>query len=146
MDQSSHADGADFELDGDNDLLVTNRAIKKRYKKHPRETCYFLENDGYGRFLKRPSKKLPSVPAFRVYLLDANGTGIPDVIILNDNGPHYMVGKGKWNFSVETEKRFPETSPMKEIAFGDVNGDGFLDLLGIASRNNSPKLWLNRVE
>ena len=146
LDQSTHADWADFDLDGDNDLLVTNKAIKKRYQDHSREVCYFLENDGYGRFRKRSSEKLPPVPALRVYLLDANGTGIPDIIILNNNGPYYMVGKGKWNFSVETKKRLPETGPMKGMTFGDVNGDGFLDLLGIAVSNNSPRLWLNRVE
>ncbi len=31
------------------------------------------------------------------------------------------------------------------LVFGDINGDGFLDLLGIGI-NNSPKLWLNRVD
>ena len=146
LDQSTHADWADFDLDGDNDLLVTNRKIKKHYQSYSRETCYFLENDGHGRFRKKPGKKLPSVPAFRVYLLDADGTGIPDAIILHENGPYYMIGKGKWNFSVETDKRLPETSPMKEMKFGDVNGDGFLDLLGVVARNNNPRLWLNRVE
>ena len=146
LDQSTHADWADFDSDGDNDLLVTNRVIKKRYKEHPRETCYFLENDGYGRFSKRSNKKLPSVPAFRVYLLDANGTDIPDVIILNNNGPYYMIGKGNWSFNVETKKRLPEITPMKEIIFGDFNGDGFLDLLAITSKNTNPKLWLNRLE
>jgi len=146
LDQSTHADWADFDLDGDNDLLVTNKTIKKRYQGHSSETCYFLENDGYGRFRKRSGEKLPPSPAFRVYLLDANGTGIPDIIILNDNGPYYMVGQGKWNFSVETKKRLPKTSPMRELKFGDINGDGFLDLVGIVSKNDSPKLWLNRVE
>jgi len=38
-----------------------------------------------------------------------------------------------------------KTSPMKEIVFGDINNDGFLDLLGI-EKNNIPKLWLNRVD
>jgi len=145
LDQSTDADWADFDLDGDNDLLVTNKVIKERYQSYHQETCYFLENDGYGRFLKKPSKKLPSVPASRVYLLDANGTGIPDAIILHNKGLYYMVGQGQWDFSVETEKRFPQTSPMKEMAFGDINGDGFLDLLGVVAKNNNPRLWLNRV-
>ena len=145
LDQSTDADWADFDLDGDNDLLVTNKVIKERYQSYYQETCYFLENDGDGRFLKKPSKKLSSIPASRVYLLDANGTGIPDAIILHNKGLYYMVGQGQWDFSVETEKRFPQTSPMKEMAFGDINGDGFLDLLGIVAKNNNPRLWLNRV-
>ena len=144
LDQSTYADWADFDLDGDNDLLITNKSIEKRYQSYSKEMCYFLENDGYGQFHKRSSKKLPSVQASRVYLLDANGTGIPDVIILNKKRIYYLVGKGKWSFSLETKKRFSETSPMKEIVFGDINNDGFLDLLGIEI-NNIPKLWLNRV-
>ena len=146
LDQSTHADWADFDLDGDNDLLVTNKVIKRHHQSYSRETCYFLENDGHGQFSKRSFKKLPLVPSSRVYLLDANGTGIPDIIILTDRGPHYMIGRGDWGFSVETKKRLPETSPMKEITFGDINGDGFLDLLGTSARNNDLKLWLNRVE
>ena len=145
LDQSTYADWADFDLDGDNDLLVTNNSIEKHYQSYSKEMSYFLENDGYGRFNKRSSKKLPSVQASRVYLLDANGTGIPDAIILNKKRIYYLVGKGKWNFSLETKKRFSEISPMKEIVFGDIDGDGFLDLLGIGI-NNSPKLWLNRVD
>ena len=145
LDQSTYADWADFDLDGDNDLLITNNSIEKRYQSYSKEMSYFLENDGYGRFYKKSSKKLPSVKASRVYLLDANGTGIPDVIILNKKRIYYLVGKGKWNFNLETKKRFSKISPMKEIVFGDINGDGFLDLLGIET-NNNPKLWLNRVD
>jgi len=35
---------------------------------------------------------------------------------------------------------------MRDMRFGDINGDGFLDLLGITAKNNYPKLWLNRVK
>ena len=144
LDQSTSADWADFDLDGDNDLLITNNSIEKRYQSYSKEMSYFLENDGYGKFHKRSNNKLPSVKASRVYLLDANGTGIPDAIILNKKRIYYLVGKGKWRFSLETKKRFSEISPVKEIVFGDIDGDGFLDLLGIET-NNNPKLWLNRV-
>ena len=146
LDQSTHADWADFDLDGDNDLLVTNKEIAKHYQSYSDETCYFLENVGAGRFIKKPNKMLPVAPAVRVYLLDANGTGIPDVIILAKKGLHYLIGEGKWRFSIETEKRFPQTSPMREMSFGDINRDGFLDILGLVAKNNNPKLWLNRVE
>ena len=68
------------------------------------------------------------------------------MIMLNEKGLLYLVGKGEWGFSEETEKRFPQTSPMREMRFGDINGDGFLDLLGITEKNHHPKLWLNRVK
>ncbi len=145
LDQSTHADWADFDLDGDNDLLVTNKAIAKRYLSYSDETCYFLENIGSGRFIKKSHKILPVVPVTRVYLLDANGTGIPDAIILTTKGVKYLIGKGNWNFSSETQKRFPQTKPMREMSFGDINGDGFLDILGLVAKNNTPKLWLNRI-
>ena len=28
----------------------------------------------------------------------------------------------------------------------DINGDGFLDILGVSAGKNTPKLWLNRVK
>jgi hypothetical protein len=145
IDQSTHADWADFDLDGDNDLLVTNKMVEESFQSYSGETTYFLENIGSGRFVKKPNKIFPARSLLRVYLLDANGTGISDVIILSEKGLLYLVGKGKWDFSVETKKRFPQTNPMSEMSFGDINGDGFLDLVGITAKNNHPKLWLNRV-
>ena len=145
QDQSTHADWADFDRDGDNDLLVINRAIKKRYRAHSRETCYFLENDGRGRFRKKPHAQLPSEPAHRVYLLDANGTGVPDAIILSETGPRFLIGHGNWKFSVDTDKRMPASGRLEEMTFGDVNGDGFLDLLGFTDGLRKPRLWLNQI-
>ncbi len=145
QDQSMHADWADFDRDGDNDLLVANRAIDKRYRAHSRETCYFLENDGRGRFRKKPHAQLPSEPAHRVYLLDANGSGVPDAIILTETGPRFLTGHGDWKISVETDTRMPASGRLREMTFGDVNGDGFLDLLGLTDGSHRPRLWLNQV-
>ena len=60
-------------------------------------------------------------------------------------GLKYLIGKGKWRFTSEAQKRFPQTRPMREMSFGDINGDGFLDMLGLVAKNNNPKLWLNRI-
>ena len=144
-DQSTHADWADFDGDGDNDLLVVNRSMDEKYRSLPGETTYFLENDGRGKFKKKSHKYFPTRPAHRVYLLDANGNGIADVLILGQDGVHFMHGGGKWRFSVETDRRLPRFKKYREMAFGDADGDGFLDLIAIDASGRA-RLWINRVD
>ena len=144
--ETTHADWADFDGDGDNDFLVINRRMASKDRAYSNETCYFLENNGKGRFTKRPHKFLPRVPASRVYLLDANGNGIPDALILSEGQTHYYQGKGEWKFSVETNKRLPRVRQMMEMRFGDIDDDGYLDIFGIDPRNRRGKLWLNRFQ
>jgi len=74
-DRGASADWADFDQDGDNDLLVVNReALAKG------EYSYFLVNQGHGYFRKGPFKASPKVPFQAVYLLDANDSEFPDAI------------------------------------------------------------------
>ncbi|MFQ5449773.1 MAG: FG-GAP repeat domain-containing protein [Nitrospinaceae bacterium] len=145
-DSSAHADWADFDGDGDNDLLVVNRALGEKYRAYPGETSYFLENVGGGRFKKRSHKMLPHHPVSRVYLLDANANGLPDILILSQRGVYYLQGRGKWTFSEETVKRLPPSRSFKEMTFGDINDDGYLDIFGIHMKDRTGRLWLNRFE
>ncbi|GJL77668.1 MAG: hypothetical protein NPINA01_06570 [Nitrospinaceae bacterium] len=138
--ETTHADWADFDGDGDNDLLIVSRRAASG------ETCYFLENDGQGRFTKRSHDILPRASASRVYLLDANGNEIPDALILSEGKTIYLQGKGEWKFSVETVKRLPRYRWISEMAFGDINGDGYLDIFGIDTRSRKGRLWLNRFK
>ena len=138
---TTHADWADFDGDGDNDLLVLNRRAPQSG-----QACYFLENNGEGRFTQRSHKALDVKIASRVYLLDANGNGIPDALILSEGSVHYLQGKGAWKFSDETVRRLPRARKMTEMAFGDFNDDGYLDVFGIDSKNKKAKLWLNRFK
>jgi len=138
--ETTHADWADFDGDGDNDLLVLNRRTQSN------ETIYFLENNGEGRFTKRSAKSLPVKTASRVYLLDANGNGIPDALILSAGKVYYLQGKGEWQFSDETMRRFSRARSLTEMAFGDIDDDGYLDILGIDSKYRKGNLWLNRFK
>ena len=144
LDDSMHADWADFDEDGDNDLLVVNRSIRKIYRGHPKETSYFLENTGGGNFKKRSHKILPRVPSAKVYLLDGNGNTRPDALILTAKGVYYLQGRGKWDFSDESRRRLPRFRQFDQMTFGDIDEDQFLDLF--AWSGQSGRLWLNRFD
>ncbi len=138
--ETTHADWADFDGDEDNDLLVLNRRAQSK------ELCYFLENNGKGRFTKKSHKALAVGAASRVYLLDANGNGIPDALILSAGQTHYLQGKGEWKFSDETMRRLPRFRQSTEMAFGDIDDDGYLDVFSVDSKNRTARLWLNRFK
>ena len=147
IDDSEHADWADFDEDGDNDLLVVNRSINKHYRAYPGETTYFLENTGGGNFKKRSHKMLPRLPSYKAYLLDANGNTKPDVLILTSKGVYYLQGRGgRWGFSDETERRLPRFRFFRELAFADVDQDGFLDLFALSPTPGRSRIWLNRFD
>jgi hypothetical protein len=146
LDDSEHADWADFDEDGDNDLLVVNRSIRKHYRAYPGETSYFLENTGGGNFKKRSHKMLPLLPSYKVYLLDANGNTKPDALILTSKGVYYLQGRGRWKFSDETERRLPRFRFFREVTFADVNQDGFLDIFALSPTPDRSRIWLNRFD
>ncbi|MGV7221578.1 MAG: FG-GAP repeat domain-containing protein [Nitrospinales bacterium] len=143
-DKSLHADWADFDMDGDNDLMIATKSIDERHREFSREYNYVLENTGQGYFEKRTLKVLPPYPSRRIYLLDANGSDIPDAIVLSQRGAHYLRGLGKWKFSRESKLRLPAPTLFKEMSFADVNDDSYLDILGITAKGGEVRLWMNR--
>lgn len=140
------ADWADFDLDGDNDLLVVTSGVDPKFRAYAKEFSYFLENDGQGHFVKKSLKLLPNLPSHQVYLLDANGNRIPDIIILSRKGAHFLVGKGDWEFSDETLKRFPYSIPFDKMTFGNINDKGFLDIFAITSKGKKGRLWVDHFK
>jgi hypothetical protein len=146
LDDSLHADWADFDGDGDNDLLIVNRSIDKYYRAFPGEISYFLENTGGGHFKKRSHKMLPRLPSSKVYLLDANGNGIPDALILTSKGVYYLQGRSRWEFVDETDRRLPSAMFFNEVSFADIDQDGFLDLFALSTTPGRSRIWLNRFD
>lgn len=142
----THADWADFDLDGDNDILLTTHGISKKYRNYSREYSFFLENDGQAHFKKRSLNILPHFPAHRVYLLDADGNEWPDILILSKKRVHFLVGRGDWKFADESIKRLPYSVPFDEMIFDDINGDSYLDIFGILSKNKTGRIWISHVK
>ena len=141
-DKTLHADWADFDLDGDQDLLVVNRELDRRHRAFEREHHYALENNGQGYFTKKTLKALPPFPASGSYLLDADGDEWADLILVTSRGTHYLRGTGKWRFSLETRKRLPSGPVFADITFADINDDGYLDLFGVTPQGRG-YLWVN---
>lgn len=145
-DQSMHADWADFDQDEDNDLLVVNRNIQKKDRRYPKEYNYILENDGQGAFKKKSLKSLPHYPARRVYMLDADGNKYPDTFIITQRGPFFFAGKSKWRFANKTVSRLPDSPLIHEMIFGDVDNNGYLDILAITAKDHRAILWMDRFD
>ena len=139
------ADWADFDMDGDNDLLLAAYNIPEKYRAFTGEHCFFLENDGRGSFKKRSLKLLPKFPSRRVYLLDSDGNKSPDILILSQKGIHFYIGREPWTFSDESVKRLPYSALFSELAFGDADGDGLLDIFGIMTSRKMGRLWMDRL-
>jgi hypothetical protein len=135
---TAHADWADFDQDGDYDLLIARKLQGKS-----KTASYFLENDGRGYFKRRGHKILPQVPSTRIFLLDANGTKWADAFILSKAGTRLLHGKGKWIFSNETDRRLPHFRQFSDMSFGDINEDGFLDVFAISRKTGKGRIWLN---
>jgi hypothetical protein len=140
-DRSAHADWADFDQDGDNDLLVVNRT-----EMASGEASYFLVNHGRGYFKKAEFKASPKTVFQAVYLLDANGSEFPDILLLSKKGIHYLRGLGKWRFWKESRRRLPFNDKFHALTFADVDRDSFLDIFGYAKREGRGVLWMNTFE
>ena len=140
-DRSAYADWADFDQDGDNDLLVVNRA-----KMESGESSYFLVNHGRGYFKKAEFKASPKTVFQAVYLLDANGSEFPDILLLSKKGIHYLRGLGKWRFWKESRRRLPFNNKFQALTFADVDRDSFLDIFGYAKKEGRGVLWMNTFE
>jgi hypothetical protein len=141
IDRSAHADWADFDQDGDNDLLVVNRE-----ELSPGETSYFLVNHGRGYFKKAEFQASPKAAFRAVYLLDANGNELPDIILLSERGIHYLRGLGKWRFWKESRRRLPFNEKFRTLSFADIDRDTFLDVFGYSEGEGRGVLWMNTFE
>ncbi len=124
----------DFDGDGDLDLFVAN-------SRGQQSRVYF--NDGSGRFQDVTRRTLPrqTHTTTDAELVDLDGDGFLDLFLVNA-GPFvrnhgflgeqnvYLRNSGNGRFHPRTVPHFPEVkNPAIEADFGDLDGDGDLDLV-----------------
>ena len=131
---SSKADFADLDGDGDLDCLVATIAGE-----------LFLANDGSGRFSHEPDRLPPAWPfpsdiSADVRSADLDGDGDRDLLVSNENPfnplpeggaqDRLWINDGTGHFADETAARLPaDTDQTAALLPGDLDGDGDLDLI-----------------
>ena len=113
----------DVNKDGYADILLTYSSG---------QSVRLLLNDGHGKFNDVTSANLPSVSgnAAALDLGDANGDGMPDIIIANKDARDVLLINTGGVFVKDMNFDLPAViDGSSDIRFCDINGDGSLDII-----------------
>ncbi|MCB0712687.1 MAG: VCBS repeat-containing protein [Ignavibacteriae bacterium] len=129
---------ADIDEDGDPDLLIGNAGQNR-----------LLVNDGRGNFTDETSSRLPSIEDITqdLELGDVDGDGDLDLLVGNEDQNRLLINKGK-GFFEEKVGSLPlrsEREETREGDFGDIDGDGDLDVIFANVDFQSSSSLLNRL-
>jgi len=131
------------DLDGDGDLDLVSAGSD--YGELVEEDGLFL-NDGRGNFAYASPGRLPAVldDTHALALADVDRDGDLDVLLGNlRQQSRLLLNDGSATFTDVTTTHLPAASdPTTSLAFGDVDGDGDLDLV-LGNLGAQSRLWLN---
>ena len=113
---------ADLSGDGHPDILIGNNGQNR-----------FLLNDGKGGFTDATAKRLPERDDVTqdLELGDVDGDGDADLLVGNEDDNQLLINDGKGHFSAQPDRLPLRDTPeeTREADFGDIDGDGDLDIL-----------------
>jgi len=115
---------------------------------------FCLINDGTGNFINETTERLPAAQRDTddLKLADVDNDGDLDLFVANRNGNRMLINNGDGIFEDETSQRIPQGIDMdtRKACFGDVNGDGWIDLF-LANvqfsddKNPQNRLYINEM-
>ncbi len=138
--QSWTADFGDIDNDGDMDLVITNHDA----------TIQLFENDGTGHFTEITAGSGLEQTGFYLQskFVDLDNDGFLDLIVAGGTARVYR-NNGDKTFSTISNV-FPAGKTMHSFATGDLNNDGFQDVLASygdtyvsPNMSNPDRLWMN---
>lgn len=126
-------DFGDVNGDGHLDLAVGDHC----------QGLFVYAGDGTGKKWTLGSDSLPKMQADDVALADFNGDGQLDLVVCsaNEKGVRLFLGNGKGGWEKAHPSGLPTSDDCTELAVGDFNHDGRLDLA--ATMVERPQVWLN---
>jgi hypothetical protein len=133
----------DFNKDGNPDIVTTNLSGAN---------ATVLLGDGAGGFREAAGSPFPCGPRpFSVAVGDVNHDGNSDLAIVNWNGqvatPQHntltiLLGDGRGGFRPMAGSPFPTGKAPCHVAIGDINGDGYADVVTVNAADNSVSIFL----
>lgn len=142
-----HGSVAFADVNGDNtqDILITGAILGT-----PNKISSLYTNDGAGNFTEVMGTPFEEVRSSSIAFADVNGDTYPDVLITGEGSANSQISRlytndGAGNFTEMTGTPFEPVS-SGSIAFADVNGDSYQDVLitGESSGNSQiSKLYTN---